>query len=154
MTIVFLDLEETVIDDINSATILVERCEQIRKVLDHIQPDKLGILSWAIWNESERKAFLSSCTKDRIEIHLQRQFDHDLIWSMETVRDNIFKISGKQFFVEDFFDLFGKEECLNFLFRKHFFKADVVLIDDTVSHKHVTEFNGLRLVYLNAKLLG
>ncbi len=154
MTIVFLDLEETVIDDIDSATILVNRCEQIRKVLNHIRPDKIGVFSWAIRDESERKAFLNSCTKSRIEDHIGHQFDHDLIWTLESVRDDIFKISGKQLFVDDIFDIFGKEECLNFLFRKHFFKKDVVLIDDTVSHKHVTEFDGLRLVYLNAKLLG
>lgn len=154
MTTVFLDLEETVIDDISNANILEERCLQIRDVLEHIKPDKIGVMSWAIWNDAERETFLNTCTKSRIEDHIGREIDDELIWSMADVRKHVLRVSGKQFSQEDLFDIFGKEECLNLLFRKHFFKTDVVLIDDTVSHQLVTEFNGLRLVFLNAKRLG
>lgn len=154
MTTVFLDLEDTVIDDINSATILDQRCSEIRRVLEHIRPDRIGVMSWAIWNDAEKEAFMRSCTKSRIEDHIGHEFDPDLVWSMADFRKHVLATSGKNFSQDDLFDLFGKEECLNLLFRKNFFTEDVVLIDDTVSHQLVTEFNGLRLVFLNAKRLG
>lgn len=154
MTTVFLDLEETVIDDWNSANILVERCEQIRKILDHIQPDKVGVLSWAIWNDRDKDHFINTCVKSRIEDHIGREIDPELVWTMTDMRAQVLKTTGRSFSQDDLLDIFGKEECLNVLFRKHFFKTDVVLIDDTVAHQLVTEFQGLRLVYLNAKKLG
>ena len=154
MTIVLLDLEETVIDDIKSSTILVERCKQIREVLETIAPSSVGVFSWALWSEDEAAAFWESCLRSRIEDHLGIELEQSYVWSMEGVRNTIASItSSKHLLVEDLFDMFGKEECLNLLFRKGYFTENVVLIDDTVSHRLTVEHNGLILVYLNAKEL-
>lgn len=153
MNIVFLDLEETLIDEWNSANILAPNVDKIRQAIP--ADARLGIMSWAVWNMRDKDRFNLNMRAD-LERLLGKSFDDNFIWSMETWAFEFFKSTGKFVEKDDFFDILKKEDILFILSRCHsqFKDATVMLIDDAVQHgleSHSVQNNcSMKIININA----
>lgn len=134
MKIVLLDLEQTAVDDWEHMNLLPDNLEKIRWAIQHTGC-KLGLMSWAVWNEVDKETFKKRLQGPLEEV-LGMKFSEEFIFSMHDFSDIILKQRRKWLSRDDMFDLFGKEECLLQLLRlEHFGKnARVTLIDDVVDH--------------------
>lgn len=131
--IIFLDLEETVIDDWHSGMLLPGNIAIIRELLQ--DNDRLGLMSWAVWGDTDKGIFTRDF-QSYLEDNLGHAFDPALIWSMDDWNTELFKATGLKLDRQDMFDMFKKEEVLFKLARFHpLFKNQVVaLIDDAIEH--------------------
>ncbi len=133
--IVFLDLEETVIDDWHSGMLLPGNIAVIRSLLQ--DNDRLGLMSWAVWGDTDKGIFTREFQPCLENINnLWKPFDPDLIWSMDDWANEVFKHTNLKVSRQDLFDVFKKQEVLFKLARHHpLFRNQVVaLIDDAVEH--------------------
>jgi hypothetical protein len=153
-SIVFLDLEETVIDDWENGDLLLENIEKIAVFLNGKditwkgQPDnytstatpllnmRLGLMSWAVWDDVDKGKF-NKRFRPHLEALLNRKFDDELVWSMNDWCAQLFKHSHLLLSKNDVFDIFGKEQFLFKFCQVHpLFKDNTVfLIDDVVEHQ-------------------
>lgn len=133
MRIVLLDLEGTVMDTWFKPDAIPEHLERIAAFLR--PDDKLGLMSWAVWDDADRQKFQERFQLG-IEEAIKHSFQQDLIFTMMDFSDIILKRRMKWVSKEDMFDLFGKEECLLQLLRLGHFpdNSEVILIDDVVDH--------------------
>jgi hypothetical protein len=154
---VFLDLEETCIDDWSTATPLVQNLEKIDWFINGkeviIPPFKknqepivsppapmvnlhLGIMSWAVWDDVDKQLFLN-LMREPIEKAIKRKFDDSLILSMADWADLVFECSGMRLSRHDMFDIYGKPDVLFMLMRKHpmFINSTTFLVDDAYEHQ-------------------
>ena len=154
---VFLDLEETCIDDWGTATPLVQNLQKIDWFVNGkeiiIPPLKknqepvvspaapmvnlhLGLMSWAVWDRDDKQRFLEKM-REPIEKAIKRQFDESLILSMEDWARLVFECSGLRVTREDMFDIYGKPDVLFMLMRKHpmFINSTTFLVDDAYEHQ-------------------
>lgn len=69
--IVFLDLEETLIDNWQDKNLLPNNIAKIKKELKQIAPDLVSIWSFAIWNEDDLLEFITSGLKVELECQLR-----------------------------------------------------------------------------------
>jgi len=155
-TFVFLDLEETVIQDWSSLEALTANILKIERYLngydivipplkkggeETISPAtpilnlRLGLMSWAVWNDIDKQRFKAKI-QPWLEPLIKRQFDEDLIFSMTDWARLVREATGKQLSQDDMFDLFGKPEVLWTLMCKHkmFYHSTVWLVDDAYEH--------------------
>lgn len=134
MRIVLLDLEQTVIDDWEHMNALPENITKIRWAIRRTDC-KLGLMSWAVWNEVDKETFKFRL-QGPLEEMLGMKFSEELIFSMHDFSDIILKRKHKWVTRDDMFDLYGKEECLLQLLRLEHFgpNARITLIDDVVDH--------------------
>lgn len=146
--IVFLDLEQTVIDNWSNANFLSENIEIIKAGLR--DGDRLGLMSWAVWDGTDKERFNQVIRVD-LEIALGTVFEDELILSMTDISDIILKNRKKWISREDMFDLFSKEECLLSLLRMKWFPRGeiVVLIDDAVDHTLQFTLNDTNVMFIN-----
>lgn len=134
--IVFLDLEETVIDEWGSDLLLPANIEAIRRLLQG-NPVHLGLMSWAVWENERDKLKFTHDIQPYVEEALGFKFHPDLTWSMDDWAGEVFKHTGLTLDrKEDMFDMFKKEEVLFKLARHHpLFRGEmVILVDDAVEH--------------------
>lgn len=154
---VFLDLEETCIDDWTTGVLLEKNLAKIEEFLNGrdrvIAPFKknqepivskatpiinlrLGLMSWAVWNDADVREF-NELLRAPIEAAIKRKFDEDLIWSMKDWAKAIAESSNKVLLENDMFDLYGKPEVLFSLMRNHpmFDQSTIFLIDDAYEHQ-------------------
>lgn len=130
---VFLDLEETVMDDWNSGLFLPRKLDAVRKFLTDNNVTTVGLMSWAVWDERDKARFNAEFRED-LERNLNVTFD--LVWSMDDWANEVFKHFNKKLSRQDLFDMFSKPEVLFALGRTHplFANETVVLVDDAVEH--------------------
>lgn len=154
-TIVFLDLEETVIDTWHEGNFLEVGLSRTRKFLNRLKKDgfdvKIGLMSWAVWNEEDKLKF-NKVFREVLEAELDHKFDDKMVWSMDDWAGQIFKACGKKISRQDIFDLFGKEEILFRLCRDHHWaNTRLFLVDDRVSHgmSVVCHENNCHVFFLN-----
>jgi len=95
----------------------------------------LGLMSWAVWNDDDKKVF-NEKLRPAIEEALGMTFADELVWSMDDWSWHINRSTGKRVSRDDLFDMFGKQEVL-FVLSRHshnFNRQKVFLVDDAVEH--------------------
>lgn len=132
--IVFLDLEETLIDNWENGWLLPAKIAVIREMFTGVSPS-IGLMSWAVWDDEDKAKFNSSF-RPELEEALGMKFSDELVWSMHDWARSLLQYSGKHISREDLFDCFSKHEVLFMLSRCHpALKGEqVVLVDDAVEH--------------------
>lgn len=135
--LVFLDLEETLIDSWDEGNTLLFNVEKVKSLLTNVGASTvtLGLMSWAVWDSKDKFTFNEKFRKP-LEDALGFQFDTNFVWSMEDWQHEASKATGKFLTKEDLFDVCGKQELL-FLMRncKKFTNKHVHLVDDKVDHR-------------------
>lgn len=132
--LVFLDLEETLIDEWSSGLFLPRKLDVVRDFLKANPGATVGLMSWAVWDAKDKATFERNFRAD-LERNLECTFE--LVWSMDEWGEEVFKHFNKKVSRQDMFDMFSKPEVLFALGRKHplFKNQTVVLVDDAVEHK-------------------
>lgn len=136
----FLDLESTIVTDLVDGwhTGQIINLEKILALIEKFNPDKIGIFSFAIWNEEELKKF-NQHLREEIERVLDRKLDIVL-----TVDDDIIpaccavrKLLRSTVSFNDATEFWSKGETFRLFMRNQFGSTDnpptsVILIDDVV----------------------
>lgn len=131
--IVFLDLEETLIDNWENGWLLLRKIKAIRDLCAPFDA-KVGLMSWAVWDEKDKAKFNSEL-RPELEKALGMKFSDEFVWSMDDWAKQLLVFHGKKdFLVRICLTFFGKEEVLFMLSRCHpaFKGHTVILFDDTV----------------------
>jgi len=137
--IIFLDLEETLIDNWDNGFLLLPKVDTIRAIIAQMRMQnetvRIGLMSWAVWNEKDKAKF-NNDLRDFLETNLNCSFDDAFVWSMDDWCNEVLKCTDKKVSRDDVFDLFNKEVILSELCRKHPLFADetILFIDDTATH--------------------
>lgn len=136
--ILFLDLEETLIDLWETRNTLVSNVERIREefLLTREAPPVLGLMSWAVWNDQDKSIFNDELRKP-LEDSLGMTFADEFVFSMDDWARQLERCTRKKMARGDLFSLFGKQEVL-FSMSRHshlFHNQKVVLVDDAVEHR-------------------
>lgn len=158
---IFLDLEETVIDEWRTHNFLEERATAIRdfvrdtidrreEILGETFPVRWGVMSWAIETMRDVVTF-NETMREGLESFFDITFDDRLIWTVEDWRSAINCNSPFNLNRDDFADFGSKENTLFWL--RNAPEGDlplgfITLIDDVVSHKNkiITENRAITLV--------
>lgn len=146
---IFLDLEETLIDDWRHGNWLSNQTDAILSLIQtrmiEINPfeTSLGLMSWAVENFDDKLSFMRRFSHT-IENHFDLKFQSHNVLSVSDWRIMINRISGINFSNDDFNDFATKENVLFWLRNAHesiLPEGFIILVDDTVSHldKIVTE---------------
>ncbi len=150
---VFLDLEETVIDDWSTRNFLVRNIDKIEAFLNGrdvvikngnkpiVSPAtpllnmRLGLMSWAVWDSRDKAIFVNEIQPE-LEKMLGCKFDPSYIWSMDDWAKAILGNFNKKIDRDDMYDLYGKPEVLIALARTNpeFKNSTIFLIDDAYEH--------------------
>lgn len=129
-TFVFFDLEETLIDEWNSFSLI--NIPKIQKLLKTF-PSKttFGLFSYAVHNQRDMDKFLSE--KEFIENNFGFLFDKDFLYTVEELNGIFSKLSKTKSTISDFFDFYKKENAF-LLFSKLeiFHNSHIILVDDMV----------------------
>lgn len=153
--LLFLDLEETLIDNWDNGWLLPANIACIRKKFTDKVPI-VGLMSWAVWNLADKESFNKRMRKE-LESSLGMQFNDKFVWSMTDWADMLFQFNSKKVSQQDLFDCFSKHEVLFMLSRVHpgFNRQEVVLVDDTIEHdlSWESKANQCRVKCLNIKQL-
>lgn len=137
--VVFVDLEETLVDVWHEGNFLEVGLRRTRKLLDDLMLDsgvkpQLGLMSWAVWDSKDLVDF-NRRFRGVLESELRTKFAMEHTLSMDDWSHLVLTETKKRLSRQDMFDMFGKEEVLSRLVRsKHFLNTKVFLVDDRVSH--------------------
>lgn len=147
--LLLLDLEETVIPVWSDWWAITGQCEKIKAFNETFQADKLGVFSWALWNETDQVEFNEN--KDVIEDAIDLPFDHD--WTVEYFMQEILTKEQQGMGTKEFIQLFSKERALFALVLGGWMpNHHIVLFDDAV--KACTfEVNGSKVEIINIDLV-
>lgn len=155
--LVFLDLEETLIDNWEEMNLNLRGLRRTKAFLNELMMDSgmrptVGLMSWAVWDARDLSVFETKL-RPFLEAELGFKFDNAFLWSMDEWCKQLFVSSRKKLERSDLFDIFGKEETLFRMSRFHqlFANREVFLVDDTVSHWLQVEVpkNGCIVTLLN-----
>ena len=145
---VFLDLEDTIIDDFYSCLLInVERVQQF--MMDE-KPDALGVFSHALANEKDLQT-----ARKNIFPALERLFRLSIEPSLTPTVDELVAIIAKQkhfhpeaFSTDEFFDFFGKRESFEgfVMSRQDLRGTECVLLDDSVDNIEIHHFDSDTLI--------
>ena len=134
MNTVFLDLEKTLIYSWDDPVIINESI--IKKTLDAIRPDSIGIYSFAIYDNVDRLHFIESL-KQEIESSFQINIDSSLIFTVSEI--------AIQSFIQDY----GKQKSFKLFIHQKFETGNYTLIDDLVENLDLQENPILSIHFLN-----
>lgn len=152
---IFLDLEETLIESWSDRTLLIPKVKLIEKFIQFklkesrqmlgrrfanppLTMPQFGIMSWAIWNDADKREF-----QQEIQLWLEEKmritFRQDLILSMDDWALLVMKHTGLKLSRQDIFDFCSKETVLFWLRNatQGFPEGEITLIDDAVTHNNV-----------------
>src|SRR5574343_896140 len=104
---VWLDLEDTVIDNWHSGALLHLNVANIKNFLDFVKPQKINIWSFAIWYEEQQKDFVKSGMKESLELELGYLIDR--YPNVEEMRQHVYDFEHIHYQdTPDFMQLNGK----------------------------------------------
>ena len=132
--IILLDLEQTLIDDWSTKNAMPENIEAIRLFLAQNSYAKVGVLSFAVWNNKDVSEFQTQL-QDALEQALNCSISVDWILTKGDMRRLLRAHSKwKALNVEDFDDFFmEKDHLLHYLASRGAWpNTKVILIDDVV----------------------
>ncbi len=134
----FLDLEDTVIDSIDTGNILSQKLNHIKSFIQrqNASIESIETFTFAMYDDLDRMKVTS------VAKHLSFQFDRVVRvqdwWTKdlkkELIESQVFKITELELI--DFFPFANKERCFEFFVLKNFPGEECLLIDDTVRHKN------------------
>ena len=160
--LIFLDLEETLIDEWANGFLLLPKVDLVKALIAQMRMQtetvRVGLMSWAVWDEKDKVKF-NNDLRDFLETNLKCTFDSELTWSMDEWCKEVWKCTNKKVDRTDIFELLDKEAILCLFAKKHpLFKNETVLfIDDTATHNMsvlVPERNCvLKCLNINAMML-
>jgi len=146
MKMLFLDLEETVVDDIENCNPLEDNVAKIKDFIDRWQPDRIETFSWAFWTPSDMAHWRHiSPWLDAVlgrKVHLQA---FDVTEQRFAFLNNML---GRVFPGEEieFARLATKEKIFEWFIRENFEDGHFVLIDDMVPAKCITLHRGRLII--------
>jgi len=130
--ILFLDLEQTIIDVWQDANIIQVQVPFIKEVIRKFKPEHIGIFSFAIDNESDKEHFRNRM-QDKIEMAIGMKITWKHIMSTSEMIKLIKKLNHTVAMdAVDFFTWFNKEKALIDCLKASSFQGRACLIDDTV----------------------
>lgn len=133
--IIWLDLEETLIDQWGQFNLLDYHIKNIKLLIHQIKPDELGVWSFAIWSEKDINTFNTNGIKEQLEQELNYKFNS--IFSIEEIREIVQEYEGFKYEnVIEFIQLNGK----HWSFVKYAFlhkDTNFYLIDDCVPNMRI-----------------
>lgn len=129
-TSIWIDLEDTVIDNWSSGYLLHLNVEKIKTFLNEKKPHRINIWSFAIWYEKQKLDFINSGMKESIECALESLIDQ--YPSIEEMRALVYDFEHIHYQdTNDFILLNGK--AWSFIkFASLFSDTEFFLIDDSV----------------------
>ncbi|MCB1158878.1 MAG: hypothetical protein H7A25_26660 [Leptospiraceae bacterium] len=145
MKYLFLDLENTVIDSWENLIVLNN--PKVQETIRSINPEKIGIYSFAIWDDKDKETFKTMLFADITKTY-NINIDLELLFSVP----DIIKISGfdPKMKPNEFIKSYGKE--LSFIqFSKKKFGGngnETFLIDDLVEDTYI-ESKNIKITMLN-----
>lgn len=144
---VFLDLEETLIDNWYDFNLLPDLCAKVDRYIHgkafYSDPTTLprlhvGLMSWAVYDDRDKQMFMN--VKHHIEEKIGYKFDDNFVWSMDDWAKLVYMHRGLKLDRADMFELFSKREVLMALANHEvFFNSFVTLIDDRVEHQFLIQ---------------
>ena len=155
-TIIFFDLEETLIEEWPIAHLMTERIPGLRPWIARQQPFRAGLLSFAVWDDADVQRFNASM-RPFLEEQFSFVFEDDLILTKTAllhktrIWDRMPLLS-----MDDFDDFFNKRRSMEDLWLHEFQRPDthVILLDDTIPDLTITShLPNCRLSLVNSKNL-
>jgi len=136
MGVLYLDLEGTIIKDWQEPVILWSKVDRIKRMIeiDETQGElgKLGIFSWAIWDDKDKQKFEDTLYKP-ISNAIGMQIDLDSIPSVDDLV-TLFSTEGyTRHERQDIFDFYNKESAFIKYCRLHYKEGSFILMDDVVT---------------------
>lgn len=132
--LILLDLEETVVEDWASMSLMPRECTVLRRFFRECHPGAtFGLMSWAVWDDRDKSLF-NKHLREELEGVLELKFSDEWVLSMDDWAEMLFLHCKKKLSRDDLFDCFGKQEVL-FLasrFVPAFKDQFVMLVDDVV----------------------
>lgn len=143
MKTVFLDLEKTIIYSWDDPMSINE--DIIKDQLRNINPDRIGIYSFAIYTEEDKEIFFRTM-KEEIENIFQCKIDSNLIFTVQEIADTIGKKKNQD--VQSFIKSYGKQKSFQEFINQKFAEGEFILIDDLVDNLAFFE-NKLHIQFIN-----
>ena len=133
-TRVFLDLEETIIESWGNP-VLVNH-QRINKFLKKLDITHVGIFSFAIWDENDKRNFDRFGIKDTIENALEVRINNVL--TIPDIAKEVFWKQGMVISINEFITIWGKQRAFIdwAMMQPRFDEGDMefILIDDVVQN--------------------
>lgn len=153
--IIFLDLEQTLIDDWGTKNTMPDNLVKIARFINYVHQTgfvdeiNVGIMSWALWSDIDKEEFnkffplLQHAISEHLDSSVRSavKFDDSLMMTMQDWSHRLLVHCNKNLSMTDMFDMVGKQETL-FMLSRHdptFSNETIVLIDDTVEHDMTVE---------------
>ena len=139
MSTLWFDLEETIIDNFDKLPCIVNE-DKIKEILNTIPHDRIGIFSFALWSEDDRKRF-NCLIKPFLEHHFNIVIDPSLV----PIKPELFASisshrnakTGLCMDMMDFGDFWGKEQTfMEWIRIEH--TGTHILVDDLVENCSMT----------------
>lgn len=70
---IFIDIENTVIDDLSTCNLMTEQCERIKSFVHAAHPDKVNIFTWGWKEHSEIKDYIVDWIFNALEIPTEKR---------------------------------------------------------------------------------
>ena len=146
MNHLFLDIENTIAENISVVSCIPNKVEKIKRYIKDQKPDSIETFSFGIWikiNQQLAKHIINFSGIKNVKI--QHWLTNDL--KLEFLRDIFGEVKPNE--LHDFIGLTTKEFMFEWYVKKHCCDGSFVLIDDTVSHFKSVEIGNQRIVFIN-----
>ena len=144
MTTVFLDLEKTLIHSWEDPVLINENI--IRKKLDLLNPDTIGIYSFAIYDDKDRTVFTNSI-KQEIESSLHIKIESSFVFTVSEIAETV--LNKKSPDIQSFIQEYGKQKSFEQFIHQKFQSGNFTLIDELVENLDLYENQILSIHFLN-----
>lgn len=148
----FLDIEGTLVEDMNHPRFIVHNIQKIKDKIDLFQPEKISTFSFALWEEKDFIQWnqISNTLSKNTGMNIAPQSFDLLDLKLEFLRDLIGKASEQE--IWDFNKLLNKERMFEWFIRKNFKQGHFILFDDLVPNKTII-LDELTIEFIDASKL-
>lgn len=143
MTTLFLDLEKTIIHSWDDPMIVNE--ERVTNKIRSINPDKIGIYSYAIYDRKDLTIFQSTIQED-LENTFQIKIDPTLLVTVEEIADTVKQLKNSD--VRTFIQQYGKQKSFSEFIKQKYKVGKFILLDDLVENTEIIE-GDLKIQFIN-----
>jgi hypothetical protein len=143
MTTLFLDLEKTIIYSWYDPVIINE--DRITRIIRSIKPDKIGIYSFAIYNNDDLELFYKTIQPE-IETTFHIKIESDLTYTVEEMVETILQRNDTD--IRKFIQEYGKQKSFSEFIKRKYKEGHFVLLDDLVDNTE-TLVGNLSIQFIN-----
>lgn len=136
-TKIFLDLEETIITDIDTLKVIDKNLKRVISFINNIKENgklvSIETFTFAMYDEYDKYQVeeVVKMLKPELDVHVQFWFTKDL--RKEFIKDTLFSVNDKEML--DFNAFANKTRVFEWYIRKYHRNSYSMLIDDTVEDK-------------------